>query len=163
MGWLLAWERAMTTGRNSVASLIEKRRELARTIKTLQEELDRHWGDLGHIDATLRIILGHDPDPEMIRPKRRYQRAPYFGRNELSRLVLITLRTVAEPIGIQEISRRVVVAKGFDPGDASLHAAIRERIRPIVTRLHKQSTIEGVSSGRGSKWKLAGTSRSVLC
>jgi hypothetical protein len=73
----------------------------------------------------------------------------------LSRLVLITLRTAAEPIGIEEISRRVVAAKGFDPNDASLRAAIRERIRPILTRLHKQGTIEGISGGRGSKWKLA--------
>jgi hypothetical protein len=69
--------------------------------------------------------------------------------------VLITLRTAAEPIGIEEISRRVVAAKGFDPNDASLRAAIRERIRPILTRLHKQGTIEGISGGRGSKWKLA--------
>jgi hypothetical protein len=30
--------------------------------------------------------------------------------------------------GIEEISRRVVVAKGFDPADASLGAAIREHI-----------------------------------
>jgi hypothetical protein len=62
----------------------------------------------------------------------------------------------SEPIGIEEISRRVVVAKGFDPGDAGLRAAIREHIRPIITRLHKQSMIEGISGGRGSKWKLAG-------
>jgi hypothetical protein len=61
-----------------------------------------------------------------------------------------------EPIGIEEISRRVVVAKGFDPGDASLRAAIRENLRPIITRLHKQGTIEAISGGRGSKWKLAG-------
>ena len=135
--------------------LIEKRRELARTIKMLQEQLDRYWADLAHIDATLRIILGHDPDPETIRPKRRYRRAPYFGRNELSRLVLTTLRTTGEPIGIEEISRRVVAAKGFDPKDADVRTAIRERIRPIITRLHKQDTIEGVSGGRGSKWKLA--------
>jgi hypothetical protein len=145
----------MTVSRTSVAGLVEKRRELARLIETLQEQLNQAWTDLAHIDAALRL-LGREPDPKAIRAKRRYQRSPYFGRNELSRLVLAALRdAVSEPIGIEEISRGVVAAKGFDVRDADLRAAIRERIRPIVTRLHKQGVIEGVSGGRGSKWKLA--------
>ena len=134
--------------------LIEKRRDLARLIETLEEQLDQAWLDLAHIDAALRL-LGHDPDPEAIRPKRRYRRSPYFGRNKLSRIVLATLRTAGEPIGVEGISRRVIVAKGFDPGNADLRGAIRERIRPIITRLHKQGAIEGIGGGRGSKWKLA--------
>jgi hypothetical protein len=138
--------------------LIKSRRELARLIKTLQEQLDQAWADLAHIDATLRIILGHDPEPEAIRPKRRYRRSPHFGRNELSRLVLAMLRIAHEPLSIEEISRRVVVARGFDPGDSDLRAAIRQHIRPIITRLHKQSEIEGVSGGRGSKWRLVALS-----
>jgi hypothetical protein len=142
----------MTTLRD----LIEKRRELARLIETLQEQLDQHLADLAHLDGTLRL-LGHNVGPDELRPKGRYRRLPYFGRNELSRLVLRILRTAArEPIGIEEISRRVVTAKGFDPGDASLRATVRERIRPIITRLHKQRVIEGIGGGRGSKWKLAG-------
>lgn len=141
---------------STVSSLIDKRRELARLIETLQEQIDQAWADLTHVDGALRL-LGKEPDPKTIRAKRRYRRAPYFGRNELSRLVLATLRTAAEPIGIEEISRRVVIAKGFDPGDASLHGAIRESLRPIITRLHKQGTIEGVGGGRASKWKLAGS------
>ena len=47
----------------------------------------------------------------------------------------------------------MIVAKGFDPGDDDLRTAIRERIRPIITRLHKQGMIE--SGGCGSKWKPA--------
>jgi hypothetical protein len=144
----------MTASKSHISGLIEKRRDLARLIETLQEQVDQAWADLAHVDAALRL-LGNDLDPEALRPKRRYRRSPYFGRNELSRFVLITLRTAAEPIGIEEISRHVVAAKGFDPGDASLRAVIRERIRPIITRLHKQGTIEGVSGGRGSKWRLA--------
>ena len=69
--------------------------------------------------------------------------------------MLATLRTAAEPIGIEEISRRVTLAKGFDPGAASLRAAIRDRIRPIITRLHKERMVEVVGGGRGSKWELA--------
>jgi hypothetical protein len=80
-----------------------------------------------------------------------------FGWNELSRLVLDILRTAAgEPIGIEEIARRVTAAKGFDPADAGLRAAIRQTLRAIITRLHKQGVIAGISGGRGSRWKLAG-------
>ena len=146
----------MTADRNSISALIEKRRELARLIEAMEEQLDQHRADLTHVDGALRL-LGHNLDPETLRPKGRYRRSPYFGRNELSRLVLGILRTAAgEPIGIEEISRRVVIAKGFDPEDASLRGSIRQGVRPIITRLHKQGEIEGISGGRGSKWKLAG-------
>jgi hypothetical protein len=147
------------TGRRDpmVSGLINKRRELARLIETLQEQLDQCRADLAHIDGTLRLL--GKADPETIPAKGRYQHLPYFGRNELSRLVLATLRTAAgEPIGIEEISRRVTTAKGLDAGDAMLRASIRQRLRTILTRLRKQGVIEAVSSGRGSKWKLASKS-----
>ena len=140
----------------ALRDLIEKRRDLARLIEALQEQLDQHYADLAHLDGALRL-LGHNVGPDELRPKCRYRRLPYFGRNELSRLVLTTLRIAAgEPIGIEEISRRVIVARGFDASDEFLRAAICQRLRAILTRLHKQGVIEGISSGRGSKWKLAG-------
>ena len=146
----------MTGSRKRVSGLIEKRRELARIIEGLQEQLDQHYADLAHLDGALRL-LGHNVHPDGLRPKGRYRRLPYFGRNELSRLVLTTLQIAAgEPIGIEEISRRVIMARGFEPSDEALRAAIRQRLRAILTRLHKQGVIEGISSGRSSKWKLAG-------
>jgi hypothetical protein len=120
----------------------------------MEEQLDQHYADLAHIDGALRL-LGHDLDPETLRAKRD-RRLSQFGRNELSRLVMATLRTAAgEPIGIEEITRRVMLAKGFDASDAPLHAGIRQRLRAILTRLRRQGVIEAVSGGRGSRWKLA--------
>lgn len=86
---------------------------------------------------------------------RGYRRGPNFGRHELARLILATLRTASEPIGIDEISQRVVTAKGLDPADKILRAEMCESIRSTLSRLRKQNTIEGISGGRGSKWKLA--------
>ena len=48
------------------------------------------------------------------------------------------------------------MARAFDATDEILRAEIRQRLRIILTRLHKQSVIEVISGGRGSKWKLAG-------
>ena len=138
-----------------VSSLIEKRRELAGIIDELQRQLDQHRADLTHIDGVLRV-LASDLDPETIRPKRAYRRNRYFARNELSRLCLGVLRTAAgEPLSADDIANRVIVAKGFDPADSALRAAIRDQIRSIVKRLHRDGAIGNTGAGRASKWKLA--------
>ena len=145
----------MTASRDHVVSgLIEKRRELAGIIDEMQRQLDQHRADLTHIDGTLRV-LAVDLDPETIRPKRVYRRNRYFARNELSRLCLGVLRTAAgELLSTDDIAGRVIVAKGFDAGDAILRAAIREQVGSTVKRLHREHAVENVGTGRASKWKL---------
>jgi hypothetical protein len=49
----------------------------------------------------------------------------------------------------------VIVAKGFDAGDAILRAAIRDQVGSTVKRLHREGTIENIGVGRASNWKLA--------
>ena len=102
-------------------------------------------------------VLASDLDPATIKPKRPYRRNLYFARNELSRLCLGVFRTAAgEPLGIDDIASRAMVAKGFNPADAILRAAIRDQVGAIVKRLHREGTIESIGAGRASKWKLAG-------
>jgi hypothetical protein len=100
-------------------------------------------------------VLATDLDPETIRPKRTYRRNRYFARNELSRLYLGVLRTAAgELLSTDDIAGRVIVAKGFDAGDAILRAAIRDQVGSIVKRLHRNGAIAHVGAGRSSTWKL---------
>jgi hypothetical protein len=141
----------MTASKDHVVSgLIEKRRELAGIIDELQRQLDQHRADLIHIDGVLRV-LAIDLDPETIRPKRAYRRNRYFARNELSRLCLGVLRTAAgELLSTDDIAGRVIVAKGFDAGDAILRVAIREQVGSTVKRLHWQGTIQNVGAARAS-------------
>jgi hypothetical protein len=116
---LLAEGRSVKASNDHVvAGLIEKRRELAGIIDDMQRRLDQYRADLTHIDGALRV-LATDLDPETIRPKRLYRRNRYFSRNELSRLCLGVLRTAAgELLSTDEITGRVIAAKGFDAGDA---------------------------------------------
>src|SRR6266850_4199841 len=101
-----------------VSGLIAKRAELAGIIDKLQRQLDQHRADLAHIDGVLRV-LASDLDPETIRPKRAYRRNRYFALNELSRLCLGVFRAAAgELLSTDDIADRVIMAKGFDPGDA---------------------------------------------
>jgi hypothetical protein len=132
----------MTASKNHVVSgLIEKRRELAGIIDEPQRQLDQHRADRMHIDGVLRV-LASDLDPETIRPKRAYRRNRYFARNELSRLCLGVLRTSGgEPLSTDDITGRVIAAKGFDSRDALLLAAIRGQVGSTVKRLHRNEEI----------------------
>ncbi len=145
----------MTGAKDHVVSgLIQKRAELAGVIDQLQRQLDQHRADLVHIDGVLRV-LASELDPETIRPKRAYRRNRYFARNELSRLCLGVFRTAAgELLSTDDIASRVIVAKGFDPVDGVLRAAIRNQVGSTVKRLHRGYAIENVGSGRASKWRL---------
>jgi hypothetical protein len=137
-----------------VNGLIAKRAELAGIIADLERQLAQHRADLTHIDGVLRV-LSADLDPETIKPKRPYRRNRYFARNELSRLCLGVLRTAAgELLSTDDIAGRVIMAKGFDSRDAVLRAAIRVQVGSTVKRLHRDSAIENIGSGRASKWKL---------
>src|SRR3984893_16167397 len=136
MGRLLAEGRSVSKD-HVVSGLIDKRRELAGIIDELQRRLDQHRADLTHIDGALRV-LATDLDPNTIRPKRIYRRNRYFARNELSRLCLVVLRTTAgEMLSTDDITGRVITAKGFDAGDAILRAAIRDQVGSTVKRLHR--------------------------
>jgi hypothetical protein len=138
-----------------VSALIAKRAELAGIIAELERQRDQYRADLTHIDGALRLF-GSPIDPESIRPKRRYRRTRYFGRNELSRLCLDVLREAAdEPILADEIAGRVMSIKGFDAGDAALWAAIRVQVGSVLKALHRRGVAESIGRGRGARWKLA--------
>ena len=133
VGWLLAPEGSMTD--HIVSRLTTKRAELARLITELERELDQYRADLTHIDGALRV-LSADLDPETIPARRRYARRQYFGRNELSRLCLDTLRLAAgEPLTAEEITIRIMNAKGLEAGDARLRATIRVQAGAVLKRL----------------------------
>src|ERR1044071_4595864 len=104
---------------HAISRLIAKRAEIAGMVAELEEELNQCRADLTHIDGALRL-LSVDLDPETIQPRpRRYKQTHYFGRNELSRLCMEMLRlTDGEPLTSEEITLRIMTAKGLDARDA---------------------------------------------
>jgi hypothetical protein len=152
VGWLLAPEGSMTD--HIVSRLTTKRAELARLITELERELDQHRADLTHIDGALRV-LSADLDPETVPARRRYARRQYFGRNELSRLCLDTLRLAAgEPLVAEEITIRIMNAKGLEAGDARLRATIRVQAGAVLKRLSRQKIAAPSGKGVGATWRL---------
>jgi hypothetical protein len=137
-----------------VSALIAKRAELAGIIIELERQLAQHRVDLTHIDGALRLF-GFSVDPESIRPKRRYRRTRYFGRNELSRLCLNVFREAADvPIPTDEIAGRVMSRKGFDAGNQALRATIHDQVGSVLKALHRRGAAESIGRGRSARWKL---------
>lgn len=137
-----------------VSGLIEKRAELAGIVAQLERQLDQYRADLTHIDGVLRL-LASDIDPETIKPKRRYRRTNYFGRNELLRLCLNAFRNAeGSLLSGDEIAEQVIAAKNFEAADAALRAAIRKQVISTLKGLRRRGTIERIGAGRGARWRL---------
>src|SRR4051812_317839 len=141
---------------HAISRLIAKRAEIAGMIAELEEELSQCRADLTHIDGALRLLRA-DLDPTTIPPRqRRYTRTQYFGRNELSRLCMETLRLAAgEPLTSEEITLRIISAKGFDSRDARLRATARVQVGAVLKRLNRKKIAAPSGKGVGATWRLS--------
>jgi hypothetical protein len=57
-------------------------------------------------------------------------------------------------LSTDDITNRVVAAKGFDAADSILRAALRDQVGSIVKRLHRDGEIEKIGRGRAMRWVL---------
>jgi hypothetical protein len=139
----------------AISRLIAKRAEIAGMIAELEEELNQCRADLTHIDGALRL-LNADLDPTAILPRqRRYKRTHYFARNELSRLCMDTLREAAEPLTSEEVTLRIMTAKGLDARDARLRATARVQIGAVLKRFGQKRIAVPSGKGVGATWRLS--------
>jgi hypothetical protein len=140
-----------------ISALREKRALISGLIEKLERKLEQHRADLTHVDGVLRLFQP-DRDPGDIKPKRTYaRRTRYFGRNELSRLCMDTLRAAdGALLTTDDIAGRVIEAKGFDAADAALRGSIRDQTLSLLRSFRKRGTVEQIGLGRGLRWKLAG-------
>ena len=138
-----------------ISALREKRALVAGLIEKLERKLEQHRADLTHIDGVLRLFQP-DRDPSEIKPKRTYaRRTRYFARNELSRLLMDTLRAADGALQTTDhVAGRVIEAKGFDVADAALRGSIRDQALTLLRSFRKQGTVEQVGLGRGVRWNL---------
>jgi hypothetical protein len=95
---------------NTVAGLIDKRRETAGKIEHHQRVLNELIVDLDHVDHTIRLF---DPDCDvaLAQPKALPPRHGAF-RGEMQRFVLGALRAATAPVTSLEIAIEVVKGGG---------------------------------------------------
>jgi hypothetical protein len=138
-----------------ISALREKRAKVAGCIARLERQLAQQRADLTHIDGVLRLFAP-ERDPEAIKPKRTYaRRTRYFARNELSRLILGTLRDAdGKPLSTDEIAGQALAAKGFEAADTIMRGAVRKQALSMLRGYRKRGTVIQMGLGRGVRWKL---------
>jgi hypothetical protein len=123
-------------------------------IAELEEELNQCRADLTHIDGAL-LLRSADLDPTAIPPRqRRYKRTHYFARNEPSRLCMDMLREAAEPLTSEEITLRIMTAKGLDARDARLRGTARVQVGAVLKRFSRKQIAAPSGKGVGAQWRL---------
>ena len=140
---------------NTVAGLIEKRRELTGQIEHHQGILNDLVIDLDHLDHTIRLF---DPDCDvtLAQPRQFPARHGAF-KGEMQRFVLGALRAAAGPLTSLEIAIEVVKGRGLDPNDARAVSLIRKRVGACLFKLKAQ----GAGAGRSDHRALQGMGESV--
>ncbi|MCC2665239.1 MAG: uncharacterized protein K0S35_3161 [Geminicoccaceae bacterium] len=95
----------------ALSALSRKCAELAGEAEHLARQLDRLRAELAHLDAAIRILCP-EARPELIKPKVPGRRGcDWFGRGELGRMVLDTLREATAPC--MDVYGRSPLCKGF--------------------------------------------------
>ena len=138
---------------HTLSGLIEKRAEIVRRARDLEDQLAQARSDVLHLDAVIRLF---DPasEPEAILPKEPGRRLLWFGEGELPRRVFDVLRTAAEPLNVREIATEVMQRRGFNPEDAATLATVEKRVSDILRR--RADVVEKVKLGpRAVGWRVA--------
>jgi hypothetical protein len=136
-----------------ISALSRKRAELAGEVEALAARCDQLRADLAHLDAAVRIMCP-DAEPELIRPKRPSRKGcDWFGRQELPRVILGSLRASEQPLSSEEIARAVMTCKGLVAAD---NAALQRVTGMVKAALHRRQgrIVERVGNGRDVRWRI---------
>lgn len=101
------------TGSHVVSGLVVKRTELAGLVDHHRREIARIAGDLGHVDATIKMFAP-EIDLNGVRAREYRERNRYFRRGERPRVVLDALRTAGQILTTRQLTERVMVASGME-------------------------------------------------
>jgi hypothetical protein len=144
----------MTDRPNTVAGLLEKRREIAGQIEHHQRVLNDLIIDLDHVDHTIRLFAP-DLDVSLAQPKAFPVRHQAF-RGEMLRFVLGALRQAQGPLTSLQIALEVVKGRGLDPNDARAVSLIRKRVGACLFKLKQKGVVwEVPQAGEYKGWEMA--------
>lgn len=110
----------------TIASLVERRRELAGEMHTLQTRLHQIHSDLAALDD---VIKQFDPEYQLetIRPKYRRAATPAETAS-ISRAVLDTLRRSGEPMSAKAVAAAIMAERGLSMDDRALVRSMGKRV-----------------------------------
>lgn len=138
---------------NTVAGLIEKRRELVARLKLSEAETKTLTVGIDAIDTVLKLFA-----PEISGADARAMRLPSYhaaGKGEFQRAALDLLRETDGPITSRMVAARFCETRGLNPDDAT-SAAIRQRASNVLHHMRGNGMVRQVGrEGTTVQWALA--------
>lgn len=140
---------------NTLAGLLEKRRQIAGEVNSLRAQLNGLLADLEHLDATIRLF---DPNGEVPIPKPAKGHGPDASfKGEMRRFVLTYLRNAApREVTSLDIAVWIVEGKGMNAADRRYVSMIRKRVTACLYKLRVRGLVREVPlQGEYKGWALA--------
>lgn len=136
----------------TVTTLVSKRDAIERAIKGYEAALAQAQDDLAAINATIACFQREGEDAPV---------TPYFDlhrlfkRGEMVRIAMAAIQKEG-PLSTKDIAQRIVIAKGFDQGNAVLRKAVAYRLVHALRLAEKAGKLrDGGRRGTVRVWALA--------
>lgn len=124
---------------NTVAGLMEKRRELAALLKRVRAEEKKIVCDLDHIDAAIRLFDPTADTDRIVRHPTKHR----AKKGEVVRLAVRMLKDADRPLTSLDIVHAQVKARGLKADDATL-VIMRKRVGACLTKLKNDGVVRVV-------------------
>ena len=138
---------------NTVAGLIEKRRELVARLKLAKAEIKTLTAGIDSLDAVLKLFA-----PEINGADAKPMRLPIphaAAKGEMQRAALDLLRETGQPIVSRMVAERFCESRGFKP-DPAAFKAIRYRASNAMCNLREKGLVRQIGKkGADVRWLLA--------
>lgn len=138
----------------AVEELLKKRAELTEQRQTLEQQIKQIDSDVAAIDKVARLFAPSILPTVAPRKRALGGRSPFSGEN-LSAIVLKTIREAKEPISTAACSAAIAMDKGL--GDDPFVSTMSSRISATLSNLEKRGRVRqaGTVDGRKNLWEIA--------
>lgn len=138
----------------TITALLTKRSDLFAEASKLRDRIAEIKNDVAALDRVLGT-LGYEGDLDAAMPRQK--REVLFGRGELTRSILDTLRDASAPMTSREIAQSVLSLSGQDARDRRLMAEHTRRVSKALRGLKEDRTTVSAGDRRGNLvWRLGG-------
>jgi hypothetical protein len=138
---------------NTVAGLIEKRRELTARLRVASAEARQLTSDIDALDVVIRLFA---PEIDGRGLKAKRLPSPFTAKKgEMQRISLAMMRGSDAPITSIMLAERFCSARGLRPDDQTL-TSIRNRASIALGRMKARGLVQQVpQAGEYKGWRLA--------
>ena len=136
---------------HTISGLLTKRADLLGEAEVIRDRLAAIKNDIDALDRTLSVLnYDGDLDAQMPRAKRHV----IFGRGELAKQVLATLRRSQGPMTSREIAQEIVSDSGLDARDRKYVSDLTKRVGKSCRQSTGKSIVKATDARGNVVWSV---------